>query len=281
MTEMSRRPDFLYVGTSKAGSTWLYGALEQHPEIYMAPGKSLHYFSNRYDEGTDWYLRHFQAARQERVLGEVSHGYLYSEDAPGRIAELNPSMKILICVREPVARAFSDYLDGIKNGQIEGSFEEQLDRSPSFLERSRYSSYIERYLDVFGEENVHVAIFEELAANPDLFAGKIFRFLGVEEQTLTQAQRKKMMPAGKPRSQSAAQMAKQASQLAKRLGLRRLRGKVKTSRTVRNILYAPYTDENKPRMRPETQTRLRQSFQPEVAKLDSLLSTNLRQTWNY
>ena len=116
---MSRVPNVLYIGTSKAGSTWIYDVLNHHPDIYMAPGKGLYFFSTNYERGLDWYRSQFAGAAGEQILGEVSHGYLYEEEACERIAAMNPEIKIMVCLREPADRAFSEYLDGVKNGHVE------------------------------------------------------------------------------------------------------------------------------------------------------------------
>ena len=89
------------------------------------------------------------------------------------------------------------------------------------------------------------------------------------------------MPAGKPRSKLLAQMAKKASHTARSLGLRKLRGKVKTSRLARDILYRQYTAEEKPQRATETKLRLRQIFRNEIVELDSLLNTDFQELWGY
>lgn len=278
---MDRLPNFLYIGTSKAGSTWLYNVLDQHPDIFMAPGKAIYYFCNHYARGVDWYRQHFAGADQEKIVGEVSHSYLYSPAACQRIADLNPEMRLMACLREPVDRAFSDYLDGLKNGQFHGSFEEELERVPSLIDRGRYAKYLRPYVQQFGLDHLHIGVFDELGAYPDEFAGKLFRFLNIEERELPRSQRKKMMPAGKPRNKLLAQLAKKASHTARSLGLRKLRGKVKTSRLVRNILYRPYKAEEKPQMDPETRQKLKDLFHEEVMALDTLLKTDFQEKWGY
>lgn len=278
---MNRLPNFLYIGTSKAGSTWLYNVLDNHPDIYMAPGKAIYFFCNHYAKGFDWYSKHFEAAGQQKVVGEVSHNYLYSPEACRRIAALNSDMRLMACLRDPVDRAFSDYLDGLKNGQFEGSFEEELERVPSLIDRGRYARHLACYVEQFGLQRIHIGVFDELGANPDDFARKLFRFLKVEERELPRAQQKKIMPAGKPRSKLFAQLAKKASHTARSLGLRKLRGKIKTSRLARDILYRPYTPEEKPQMAVETRLRLRQMFRDEIVALDLLLKTDFQQRWKY
>ena len=90
-----------------------------------------------------------------------------------------------------------------------------------------------------------------------------------------------MMPAGAPRSRLLSQLVKRASHAARSAGLRGLRGRVKTSRRVRSLLYRPYTPEDRPVMSPVTRERLRASLRPDVEQLDALLGTRFRETWGY
>ena len=278
---MGRFPNFIYVGANKAGSTWLYDVLARHPDVYMAPGKGLYFFSKHYERGLDWYRSHFEDADDEKIVGEISHSYMYSNDVCKRIAEMDPAIRLMVCLREPVDRAFADYLDGVKNGLIHGDFETELEGEPPFLQRSYYTRYLAPYVEQFGRDSIHVGVFDELSADPNTYAKKIFAFLGIEELDLSQAQRQKMMPAGAPRSPLLAKLAKKASHAARALGLRGLRGKVKRSRTVRNALYRQFEADEKPKMLPETKARLRDRFNEEVEHLDELLGTNLRQIWGY
>jgi hypothetical protein len=162
---MSRLPNFIYIGTNKAGSTWLYDVLARHPDVYMAPGKGLYFFSKHYERGLDWYRTHFEEVGDERIVGEVSHSYMYSDDVWKRIAEMDPEIRLMVCLREPVDRAFADYLDGVKNGLIHGDFETELEREPPFLQRSHYSRYLAPYVEQFGLDSIHVALFDELSAD--------------------------------------------------------------------------------------------------------------------
>jgi hypothetical protein len=278
---MGRFPNFIYVGANKAGSTWLYDVLARHPDVYMAPGKGLYFFSKHYERGLDWYRSHFEDADDEEIVGEISHSYMYSNDVCKRIAEMDPAIRLMVGLREPADRAFADYLDGVKNGLIHGDFETELEGEPPFLQRSYYTRYLAPYVEQFGRDSIHVGVFDELSADPNAYANKVFTFLGIDELDLSHAQRQKMMPAGAPRSRLVAKLAKKASHAARALGLRGLRGKVKRSRTVRNALYRQFEADEKPKMLPETRARLREQFDEEVEHLDELLGTSLRQTWGY
>src|SRR5215212_230611 len=134
-------PTFAYIGTSKAGSTWLLNALARHPQVYLASSKGLYYFDQHFDRGREWYLDQFEGAGDATAVGESSHSYRSSPEAAERIARFHPDMRLLGCLREPVDRAFSDYLDLVKNGQYDGPFAEALEVFPRLLDRGRYATH--------------------------------------------------------------------------------------------------------------------------------------------
>ena len=275
---MSHVPNYLYIGTSKAGSTWLFQLLSWHPQVYAYPGKNLGFFSTRFEKGWDWYLDNFKPEPQHSAVGEISHSYLASDKAPARIKGLLPDIRMLVCLRDPVQRTFSDYLDRVKNGSMSGTFKDELDRDPGLINRSRYGTQLSRYFEHFGRDRFHIAIFDDLAADPDAFAAEIFRFLEVEDLPLPNKLRGKVLPAGVPRNVALADGAKALSSLARKIGLNRLRGKVKTSRTIRNLLYRPY-GEDRPKMSPETEKKLRSIFREELELADKVAGTDLAARW--
>jgi hypothetical protein len=273
-------PNFAYIGTSKAGSTWLFNALAGHPDVYLASNKGLYYFDQHFDEGQAWYLDHFRAAGDRVAVGEISHSYLSSPQAAARIAELNPAMRLLVCLREPVDRAFSDYLDLRKNGQFDGPFAAALEQFPRLLDRGRYATHLQRYLDLFPRQQLHVSLFDDLRTDPQAYADDVFEFLGIRRLELPPADLKSRMPASTPRSTAVAAAAKSASKLAKRTGLRRLRSRVKRSALVRQVLYRPYRDD-RPTIDPAVAAELRLGFADEVLRLDSMLGRPVSRTWGY
>jgi len=80
-------PNFLHLGPSKSGSTWLHEVLISHPEIYFTGAKDLYFFSRCYDRGLSWYSAQFRDARPEhKIIGEFSPDYLACPAGPERIA---------------------------------------------------------------------------------------------------------------------------------------------------------------------------------------------------
>ncbi|MEP6665256.1 MAG: sulfotransferase domain-containing protein [Nocardioidaceae bacterium] len=273
-------PNFLYIGTSKAGSTWLFNALAIHPDVYLASNKGLYYFDQHFDNGRDWYLAQFAGAGDKPAVGEISHSYLSSPEAAARIKELNAQMRLLVCLREPVDRAFSDYLDLVKNGQFEGSFETALERFPRLVERGRYATHLQRYVDQFPYHQLHVGLFDDLRADAQAYADDVFNFLNLGQFDLPPVALRSRMPAGTARNATAATAAKVASRLVKRAGLKRLRSRVKRSVLVRRAFYRPYADD-RPTIEPDVAADLRRVFSAEVEALDEFLPAPVSQRWGY
>jgi hypothetical protein len=185
-----------------------------------------------------------------------------------------------VCLREPVDRAFSDYLDLVKNAQFDGSFEAALEAFPRLLDRGRYATHLARYLETFAREQLLVQLFDDLRSDAQKYADEVTSFLSLDPLVLPPSELRSRMPAGVPRSTAAASAAKSASQLAKRVGLRRLRSRVKRSTRLRNALYRPYRDD-RPKVDPALAAELRQRMAEEVQPLDSLLGRPVAARWGY
>lgn len=159
--------DFIGIGAQRTATSWLYSCMYEHPEI-CAPEKEIHFFSRpRYEEkGIEWY-KHIFASRCEQGTkkGEFSTSYLYDPRAAARIYEHFPTVKILVSLREPTARAFSQYSLHAKVGWLdpkEVTFEEFIQTEASAKEQSLYAAQLERYYALFPKEQIHVMIKEEI-----------------------------------------------------------------------------------------------------------------------
>lgn len=199
MTHVKSRPDFLIVGAAKAGTTSLYAYLAAHPGVYMSPVKEPHFYSRVEpdprvasiytivrDERA--YARLFEAAGA-RLAGEASTSYLWDPSAPARIADDVPGARVVVMLREPVERAYSHYLNGVREGLEQRSFEravrDDLAGGPPrwgaamYVDLGRYCEQVRRYLDAFGDR-VHVVFFEELVADVASEFERVCSFLGLD-----------------------------------------------------------------------------------------------------
>lgn len=199
-------PNFFIVGAPKCGTTAMYKWLKQHPEVFLpAQKKEPHFFGNDLRlvnrvRTEQEYLSLFAEARGKKRVGEASVFYLYSKLAAGEIKSFNPNAMIIIMVRNPVDMLYSLHSQLLYSGDedvvdfeaalaAEGDRERGL-RVPSgshvidglfYRAVARFTGQIRRYVDVFGRENVHVIVFDDLKRNPADVYKKTLRFLDIIE----------------------------------------------------------------------------------------------------
>lgn len=130
-------PSILVVGAQRSGTTSLHRALIQHPQIQgPAEGKGVHYFDLEFGRGDEWYLARFPASAPGVRLVETSPYYVFHPLVPARVADRLPDASIVILVRDPVERAYSQYFHEVNRGFETLGFEEALEAESSRLARS-------------------------------------------------------------------------------------------------------------------------------------------------
>lgn len=189
-TAIRTAPDFAIVGAPKTGTTALYTWLAEHPRVYMPPRKELHFFDQNRERGTSWYLEQFAAAG-ERLAGEATTTYLGHPTAIEELAAVNPAVRLIAIVRDPVARAWSDYHYKLSRGWLEESFAAAITRElagllhgheqpGALVHESRYGHHLERAARHVPADRMLVLRIEDLEATPgDAFA-RVCAFLGVD-----------------------------------------------------------------------------------------------------
>lgn len=176
--------DFIGIGAQKCASTWVYGVLSDHPEVGVYPGKEIDYFSDYYNRGYQWYERQLGDVDSVRTRGEVSTSYFTDSDTPSRVFLYNPNMRIVLSLRDPIERAYSNHLNEIKLCHLTGQnleFESGLANNPMYLEQSHYGKHLARWLAVFPRNQILVIFQEEIRDAPLTQARNLYRFLGVAE----------------------------------------------------------------------------------------------------
>lgn len=178
-----RRPDFIGIGAHKAGTTWIYHCLYEHPQIY-ASVKEIRFFDeeSRWGKGCQWYESFFKNCPPGNKTGEFSTSYLASEIAPFRIYQKYPQVKLIISLRQPVQRAFSHYLHDLRLGLLPADtlFEEAIKWRPEYLRESCYAQLLKNYLKFFKKEQILFLVYEDINKDPLRFIQTIYQFIGVE-----------------------------------------------------------------------------------------------------
>lgn len=198
-TVAERKVDFLVVGAQKAGTTALDAYLRLHPEICMAKIKEVHFFDNdNYfaNDKADYKAYHsfFDPLPSQRLLGETTPSYMYWLEAPRRIWEYNPDIKLIIVLRNPIDRAYSHWNMQRDWGRDARSFwvaihnEDEKTRESlplqnkpySYIARGFYSEQIRRLRFYFPVTQILVLKAEALREEPNECLHQIWSFLGAD-----------------------------------------------------------------------------------------------------
>jgi len=178
-------PNFIGIGAPKCATTWLSEVLARHPEIFMAHGKELVYFSSekKIDRGIDWYLKHFSGVTNEKAIGEFSVTYMGAgEITAKRIYDFNPNIKLIAVLRDPVKRAFSHYRWLIQVGKhMPKSFFVALKQHPYIINDSLYFKNLKPFFELFPEKNLLFIKYEDIKMNERDIQDKVFQFLTVDQ----------------------------------------------------------------------------------------------------
>ncbi|MEZ5014533.1 MAG: sulfotransferase [Chitinophagales bacterium] len=225
MNTQARLPNFIVVGANKGGTTSLYHYLKQHPQVYLSPIKEPHYFSMDIDVAQfskafahnklqdisgyvrgdmqqeyhaafvrNWedYTLLYKKVQDEKAIGELSTSYLYSEVAAQEIYAALGKIRIIICLRNPIQRAFSHYRMNLWTGNnnifdFYTALLEDYNHVPKvwgnahlYTEIGMYYRQVKRYLDIFGRENVLIIFAEDLQKNSSKTVQELYSFIGVD-----------------------------------------------------------------------------------------------------
>lgn len=211
-------PDFFIIGAPKCGTTALYHCTKQHPEIFMCPVKEPHFFTfngkppvfagpgGSYFQrvavySPEKYLTLFSSVEGQKAIGEASPSYLRSTIAAERIKQAVPTAKIIVLIRQPADRAYSQYQYLRYHGvEPASTFYEALSLEKSRIsdgwssmhfhrEGGYYFSQLQRYYDLFPHENIKIYLYEDWNRSPYIVMRDLFNFLGVDDTFTPKIQR--------------------------------------------------------------------------------------------
>lgn len=197
----NRLPYFIIGGAPRSATTWIYNALDRHPEVYIAkpavPEPKFFLIDELYDRGIDYYWQTwFSEVGHRKVAGEKSTNYLESSVAAKRIHKHLPNVKLIFLLRDPVERAFSNYLWSKMNDKETEDFETALkleeerernlpkelrySRPHAYFSRGLYANLLQIYFDLFPKQQILCLTVDLLEKSPEAFLGRVHQFLDVE-----------------------------------------------------------------------------------------------------
>jgi len=203
-------PDFLIIGVPRSGTTSLFNYIIEHPAVFQPLWKEVAFFSKHYDKGVTWYKSHFTSKLTKSFItsrgkdfqtGESTPNCLYHPQAPKRIFEVIPKVKMILLLRNPVDRANSHYWQSVRKTRETSSFEDvitkQMNEDPisdekaflpgggdfanRYISGGIYTDRIKRFFEIFPKDQILILKSEDLYDDPKSTYKKTLEFLNLSK----------------------------------------------------------------------------------------------------
>ena len=279
------------IGAPKAGTSAATTGLANHPLIGRQTLREMNFFQHDdlYAAGWDAALaRFFEAGPQAQTLLGKNVGVLYSRTALARLREHNPDVKIIVFLRNPIARAYSAYWFARRQGWEDcATFEEALDAPRArlagtvhettggmdYLARGEYAPHLAEVFDLFPRQNVAVYFSEDLKARMDAILRQMAASICGEDVADWQAATNRANEAKAARSQTLARVVTRqfpGRKLLKKMLPGRARDQIRSG-----VQKANSVSFTQPPMKAETRARLVAHYRAPNDALAQMLEVDL------
>tara|TARA_B100001146_G_C16177541_1_gene433083 strand:- start:1139 stop:1978 length:840 start_codon:yes stop_codon:yes gene_type:complete len=274
-------PSFLIIGGSRSGTTSLFAHLIEHPNIIPGSMKEVYFFQYFTNNKTSFYRSHFPIKRKNLITCESTSNYFVHPLIPARVHKLLPSVKLIVVLRNPVERAYSEFHYTVTLGsELTENFEDVIkselkrieigNKKPelkientnykhftfSHLRDGLYAQHLERWLKFFSKEQLLVLHTKDLYTNLDQTLAETFEFLNLPKYQIENRIEKNKIDKIRP-------LAGHEQNVYKNIDSK--------TRTLFNV-------QNYPEMKPETRKFLQDFFRPHNEKLFKMIGK--RFDWN-
>ena len=272
---------FIGIGVQKSATTWMYSMLTSHPEIKGAKGglknKEVNFFNRSYFLGFDWYNNKFEFG--DHIVGEFSTLYFPECSVPERVYKYNPDIKLILIVRNPIDRAFSQHkFQFMKNRLSEKSkdFDCALEINPSYIDQGLYAKHLANWLNFFTLKQILIITFDDIKDNCGNELKKAYKFLGVDENYVPDAIQSKVNASYHVKSRL---LNRAYSGIARRLPdvVVKIFKKTGLTSIVRRANRKKISDEVIKPMTTETRHNLNTIFKDDIVDFESMISRDLSQ----
>jgi tetratricopeptide (TPR) repeat protein len=203
-----RKPDFLIIGGMKCGTTSLYSYVVRHPQVLAALKKEIHFFDMNFSKGIQWYLSHFMPLNNnlKYLTGEATP-CLGDRGVAEKIAQNFPDLKLIVILRNPIDRAYSQYNHAVKWFGVQDKFEAAIEPylknmqlnqlmlkddtaylnvKCNYLLRSLYVYLFKEWLEFFPREQFLILKSEDLSIHPNAVMEQVYGFLNLSNYQLNE-----------------------------------------------------------------------------------------------
>lgn len=226
------------------------------------------------------YEKYYNNVKSETAVGDCSPSYLYFSETSMRIRNELGKPKIILVVRNPIEKAYSQYMHLVRDNREDLKFYDALMAEEKrikegravmwrYAESSLYSEKTKKYIDVFGKDHVKVILFDDLLRSTHIVIRDIFQFLGVDANFQPDTA-KIYNRSGMPRSKAIANLL--TNSVINRVGMRIIPEKIRT--TIRSILLELNTGK-KDKIDGKSEAYLREYFYQDVKELEKIIGRKL------
>lgn len=288
--------DFLGIGIEKAATYWVADCLREHPEVCFAKQKEVAFFNEfdqhflkhnnpRYERGIDWYASFFKKCDGNKKQGEYTPTYLYSLEAAKRIKKHFPKVKLICTLRNPVKRAFSQYLHDKSIGILDVmSFEQAIKKHPNYIEKGYYAKYLKHWFKHFKKSQILILFTDDIKNNPQKEISKVYKFLKLKNNRFTpKSLNKKPNPASTARFPwlNKLLMNSEYKIMNKRFAFLH---KILEDLGIRKAVFwasyyinrKPIKEDNYPKINTKTEKYLKKKYKKDILELEKLLKRDLK-----
>lgn len=195
----------LIIGTQKGGTTSLFNYLQQHPNVCASKIKETNFFleDRLYSLGEDSLHQYFNDCSDKKIV-LTSHAHLLPGiDVPKKVFQYNPTMKLILVLRNPTDRAYSAFRHAVKHGwesektdfinavrkdwHPDLNFRELYDLA--YVRNGLYHSHLSNWEKLFSRSNFLILTSKELNANTEIALKKVYDFLEIETMPVNTEER--------------------------------------------------------------------------------------------
>jgi len=292
--------NFIGIGAGRSGTTWIVNILSEHPQIFCPEIGKLNYFANtrpfnkdsEYDKrGIKGYLELFKECPEGNIKGEFSSYYIINPKVAFIIKKHFPNVKIWACIREPVERAYSDWL-AFKQFKVKEKdsfdkafFKEQTGLYPEgdgYRHRGFYYKQLKPYFDLFPKENIKIILHEDILKDPGKVAKEFYEFLGVDSNYVPKNLRETPGKSTETKFKLVRQTVNSLAGFSHKLEGSSFGGfifwfkrKTKINEVFNKINDINVKESNKTKLDPETNKKLKAVYLEDIEQLEKLINRDL------
>jgi sulfotransferase family protein len=295
-------PNFLLIGTAKAGTTSLYYYLRQHPQVFLSNPKEPKFFSYEGENvrfggpgdreknrllvnNIDDYRQLFSGVTGEKAIGEATALYLYLPKAAERIRHYTPQARMIAILRHPAERAYSSFVHLVRDGRESVTdFERALELEPERVRKNYhpmwhyralgyYYSQVKRYFDLFGRQQLKIFLYEDLKADSLRVVREVCWHLGIDDSFVPDLSEKFNVGA-MPKSRRLQSILLRTSP-ARRKWVPRLPSPIRWRVSTGVEKLQAWNRRTAPSLSPEARARMVADYREDILRLQDLLQRDL------